>query len=411
MQPTPMICVLVGSWPRISTTFIAQELVGLEREGLSLWVAALKPGDPTRHSLHDELKAPVHYLPKTPFHEPARFLKAWHKMRGLPGYGQAWRLFESERSWGRFPKRLKLFTQATILAAEMPPECRLIYVHFIHKPGTIARYVAAMTGLPLAASAHARDIWTTSEQEKRDKLAAMRWLTTCNGPAVEALRACTEDPDKIKLIYHGLSMRRFPEDPPRRAPRDGSDPADPIRLLSVGRAVEKKGFDVLIDALARLPSDLHWRWDHIGPGKILDELQARAEKLGVSDRIAWHGPQTQATVIDHYRSSDLFVFPAREADDGDKDGLPNVLMEAQSQALPCLSTEFTAIPELIRNGETGVLVPPGQSEPLAVAMEEMVRSPELRQRLGMAGYRRVRSAFQAEEGIHQIAELLRRELA
>ncbi|MFC7537299.1 glycosyltransferase family 4 protein [Sphingomonas sp. GCM10030256] len=402
--------MLVGSWPRTSTTFIAQELVGLEREGLRLWVASLKHGEPTRHALHDELTAEVHYLPFLPVNDPARFLRALRKMRGTPGYKRARDLFRAEAPWGRYGRRLRLFAQAVVLAAEMPPECRLIYVHFIHKPGTVARYVAAMTGLPLAASAHARDIWTTPDLEKRDKLASMRWVTTCNGPAVDDLQRHTDDPDKIKLIYHGLSLRRFPEDAPARPPRDGSDPADPIRLLSVGRAVEKKGFDVLIDVLARLPSDLHWRFDHIGGGKLLPELKARAEKLGLNDRLRWHGPQTQATVIEYYRSSDLFVFPAREADDGDKDGLPNVLMEAQSQALPCLSTQFTAIPELIRSGETGMLVQPGDRDGLLTALQELIRSPQLRSRLGTAGFERVRSAFQAEEGIHQIADLLRAEL-
>jgi glycosyltransferase involved in cell wall biosynthesis len=178
-------------------------------------------------------------------------------------------------------------------------------------------------------------------------------------------------------------------------------------LLSVGRAVEKKGFDVLLDALSKLPSDLSWRWTHVGGGKILEQLQSQAASLGLFDRISWLGAQDQRQIIDLYRGSDLFVLPCREAADGDRDGLPNVLMEAQSQALACLSTDFSEIPELIIDGETGALVPPAAAAALTAALERLIRSPQERERLGLAGYERVRSKFEADGGIREIARLLR----
>ena len=407
MPATSTVCVIVGSWPRVSTTFIAQELVGLESEGLRLRMVALRDRGDIRHALHDQIAAPVHYLPRRPLHQPLRMWRAWSKVRRLPGYARTRAVFRQELKRGALPRRVRLFMSAVILAAELPPEVRMIYVHFIAKPGTVARYVALMTGLPLAGSAHARDIWTTPEQEKREKLAAMRWITTCNGPAAADLRACTEVPEKVHLIYHGLSLKRFPELPPARSSRDGRNAGDPVRLLSVGRAVEKKGFDILLEALAQLDPDLHWHWDHIGAGELLDELKAQAAKLGLNNRITWHGAQNQSVVINQYRDCDLFVFPAKEASDGDRDGLPNVLMEAQSQALACLSTRFTAIPELIEHGETGVLVPPGDVGALASAIEMLARSPGRRHEIGMAGYSRVRRDFQAEDGIRQIAAMLR----
>ena len=227
------------------------------------------------------------------------------------------------------------------------------------------------------------------------------------GVSADRLRELADDPDKVHLIYHGLSFDRFPTEPPKRSDLDGSDPANPVRLLSVGRAVEKKGFDVLLDALAALPADLHWRWTQVGEGKIIDDLRRRAEDLGLSGRIEWLGARDQQAVIDLYRACDLFVLPCREASDGDRDGLPNVLMEAQSQALACLSTNFSEIPELIVDGETGILVPPGEASPLTDALERLMRSPEERERLGMAGYRRVRSSFESDSGIREIAGLLR----
>ncbi|HVM22355.1 MAG TPA: glycosyltransferase family 4 protein [Sphingomicrobium sp.] len=404
-SPDPVVCVVVKAWPLVTTTFIAQELVGLEREGLKLWVAATVHGDKVRHKLHDQLRAPVQFLAAA--NSLPRLLKAWRKLRRTPGYAHAKALLRHDRSHGASPMRLVAFAGATVLAGEMPRETGIIYAHFLNSGMNVARYAAAITGLPVAVSAHARDIWVSAEWNKRAKLEQAAWCTTCTQDGYEHLRALADDPAKVHLIRHGLSFDRFPADAPAREARDGSDPQQPVRLLSVGRAVEKKGFDVLLDALGELPRDLHWRWMHVGSGPIIEALKERARSAGIADRLEWRGVQSQAEVINLYRSSDLFVLPSREGADGDRDGLPNVLMEAQSQGLACLSTRFSAIPELIVDGETGLLVPPGETAPLGDALARLIADPRLREQLGMAGYRRVRSDFVAEVGIRQIAELLR----
>lgn len=407
LPPRERICVVVHAWPRLSMTFVAQELVGLEREGLDLWIGTWGTPDKIRHPIHDQLKATVHRLPKgRPGAE--RFVRAWRKVRRSEGYAEARRLFWNDFRKSPTKRRLRAFGRGIILAAEMPDDIRAIYVHFIGSAATVARYAAMITGLPLAASAHARDIWTSSEADIRDKLAAMKWCATCTTIGADHLRALADSDDKIHLIHHGLSFNRFPVDMPVRQRTTGSMLSDPVQLLSVGRAVEKKGFDVLLDALAALPADLHWHWTHVGDGKIIDRLRDRARQLGLSDHIDWLGARDQRAVIELYRSSDLFVLPCREASDGDRDGLPNVLMEAQSQGLACLSTSFSEIPELIVDGETGVLVPPANVESLASELERLMRNPDERERLGRAGYERVRSRFEAESGIARIASLLRR---
>jgi glycosyltransferase involved in cell wall biosynthesis len=404
-KPAPIVAVVVKAWPLVSTTFIAQELVGLEREGLALWVVSTLHGDKVRHKLHDQLRAPITYLAGAG--SLPRLARAWRKLHRTPGYAKAKELLRYDRGHGASPMRLVAFAGAVIAAAEMPPETRIIYAHFLNSGMNVARYMAAMAELPVAVSAHARDIWVSPEWNKRAKLAQAEWCTTCTVDGFEHLQALADDPAKLHLIYHGLSFERFPSDAPKRPQRDGSDPADPVRLLSVGRAVEKKGFGVLLDALAGLPKALNWRWTHVGGGPILDALKDCARARGILDRIDWLGVQTQAEVIALYRSSDLFVLPSREGADGDRDGLPNVLMEAQSQALCCLSTRFSAIPELIVDGETGMLVPPGQTAPLQQGLEQLIGDAPLRDRLGMAGFKRVRAHFEAEAGIHQLAQLLR----
>jgi len=402
------VCVISAGWPQLSTTFVAQELVGLESEGLQLWLVTYGRGSPIKQEIHRQLRAPIHRLPRRPFTSP-RLLKAWLKIRKRPGYSRALNLLKSGLFDNRRKKSRNAFAHAIILAAEMPDDVGIIYSHFISAPTTLALFSAMILDLPLAVSAHARDIWLSTKDELRAKLALARWCATCTEPGMQYLRSLSDPADKVHLVHHGLSFSRFPEPPDRPAARDGSDPNEPVQLLSVGRAVEKKGFDVLLDALAELPADLHWHWSHIGSGMLLEELKNRAAELGISGRITWCGAQDQGFVVSRYRDCDLFVLPSREGEDGDRDGLPNVLMEAQSQALACLSTSFSAIPELIIENETGILVEPGNRKALAAALTRLIGSPRERQRLGRAGAIRVRKHFDSGRGIRTIAELLRKE--
>jgi glycosyltransferase involved in cell wall biosynthesis len=184
--------------------------------------------------------------------------------------------------------------------------------------------------------------------------------------------------------------------------RDGSDPADPMRILTVGRLVDKKGHHGLIEALGRLPKDLAFTLDIAGGGPLKTELAALAKSLGIADRVRFLGSMAQAEILTLYREADLFALNCRISDDGDRDGLPNVLMEAQSQGLFCLSTRVSAVPELIVDGETGLLVEPDDREALAATVERAIRDPALRARLGAAGRAHVRATFEAEAGIEAV---------
>lgn len=404
VTPEPVAFVLKG-YPRLSETFIAQEIAALEERGLDILIVSLRhPTDRKRHSLHERIRAPILYLPEYLYQEPIRVIRAWWRTRHLPGYRTARQLWWRDLKRDLTPNRIRRFGQALVLAAELPQRYRRLHAHFIHTPGSVTRYTAHLLGLPWSASAHARDIWITPEWEKREKLADCQWVVTCTGHNVTHLTALG-DSRKVALVYHGVDFARFPDPPRWRPARDGRDPTDPVQLLTVGRAVEKKGFDVLLDALAQLPRDLHWRLTHLGGGPLLPRLRAQAERLGLAERIEWRGAQAQDAVIAAYRAADAFVLACRRDRDGDMDGLPNVLLEAQSQGLPCAASAISAIPELIRDGETGLLMPAEDPEALAVALSRLILDPSLRQRLGNAGAARVRQSFEMSAGI---AELSRR---
>jgi glycosyltransferase involved in cell wall biosynthesis len=153
-----------------------------------------------------------------------------------------------------------------------------------------------------------------------------------------------------------------------------------------------------------LPPDLCWHLTHIGGGVLAATLKAQAEALGLQERISWRGPQAQERLIEAYRQADLFVLASRIADDGDRDGLPNVLMEAQSQRLCCLSTKVSAIPELIDDDRTGVLVEPGDREALSAALSRLIADPVERRQLAAAGRDRLRRQFSMEAGLKLLLE-------
>ena len=173
-------------------------------------------------------------------------------------------------------------------------------------------------------------------------------------------------------------------------------------ILSIGRAVEKKGLDDLLAALALLPADLGWRLVHIGGGPLLPSLKARAQALGLAARIDWRGVQSQAEVLMALRAADLFALASRVARDGDRDGLPNVLMEAASQRLATLATRAGAIEELVEDGRTGLLAPAGDPPAFAAALRRLITDPALRTRLGTAAQTRVAADFDAAPGIRSL---------
>lgn len=403
---TGKFAVVVKGWPRLSETFIAQELVALEAAGHRFDIWSLRhPTDTKTHPLHDRLTAPVHYLPEYLHDDPARVWRARAEARDLPGYARAYAVWRKDLARDLDVNRIRRFGQACVLAAELPDGVNGLYAHFLHTPASVARYAAIMRRIPWGFSAHAKDIWTSPDWEIKEKLAddetGARFGATCTAYGASQLRKLAAEPSRIDLIYHGLDLSRFPL-PPDRAPRS---PDAPLRLLSVGRLVEKKGFDRLIAALARLPDRIDWTWTHIGGGPLGDALARQAEEAGIAARITWRGACDQPQVIADMRASDLFVLPSRIASDGDRDGLPNVLMEAASQRLPILSTAVSAIPEFIESGVHGILAN-DSPEALAAAIETLADRPTQALAMAEAALSRLRTEFGMAPGIARLSQRL-----
>ncbi|HET7409891.1 MAG TPA: glycosyltransferase family 4 protein [Paracoccaceae bacterium] len=395
--PAPRLAVVLKGYPRLSETFIAQELLALQSRGHRFDIWSLRaPYDGGRtHPIHGAIRARVRYLPEYLHDDPLRVLRGWRAARLLPGYEAARAAWRRDLARDGTRNRVRRWGQALVLAAELPVEAGLIYAHFLHTPGSVARYAALLRGLPWGVSAHAKDIWTTPEWEKREKLADAAFCVTCTEAGAAHLRGLAPE-GRVGLVYHGLDLARFPP-PPSGRPAGG-----PFTLLSVGRLVAKKGYDDLLAALARLPEGFDWRLVHVGGGELSERLAAEAARLGLSDRIEWRGKRAQDDVIAAMRVADLFVLPSKIAPDGDRDGLPNVLMEAAAQGLPILSTAISAIPEFVTDGVHGRLVPSGDPVALAEAIVALAGDPAGRRRFAEAAYARLTSEFGMTAGIDRL---------
>ena len=233
----------------------------------------------------------------------------------------------------------------------------------------------------------------------REKLENCKWLVTCTRGNERYLKGLAENPLKIHLVYHGLDLKKF-KIVNRKIERSSC-----VRLLSVGRAVEKKGYKDLLAALALLPDNLDWTFTHIGGGPELKQLKRMTKSWDVPGRIRWIGPCSQEEVIEAYRDADIFVLASKIAKNGDRDGLPNVLIEAQSQGLPCVSTRVSGIPEFIEDEVSGLLAEPGDIKGLSARLQRLIMSAELRTSLGTTGQNLVRANFDFHNCVENITIL------
>ncbi len=234
MSASKIITVVLKGYPRLSETFIAQELLALQKRGFKLHFISLRhPTDTKTHPIHDEITAPVMYLPEYLHDEPGRVFKSWIAARKLPGYKRAFQVWQKDLKRDQSRNRVRRFGQAMTLAAELPVGTAEIYAHFLHTPASVARYAAMMHEIPWSCSAHAKDIYTSPDWEISEKLVDVNWLKTCTAFNVAHLKNLAAEPEKVSLLYHGLDLERFLPFVGRAHLRNGQDVANPVKILEM----------------------------------------------------------------------------------------------------------------------------------------------------------------------------------
>ncbi len=398
---TGHIGFILKGYPRLSETFIAQEIASLEARGFQISIYSLRaPTDIQTHPVHDAIKAPVSYLPEYLHDEPARVIKAWRKVRILPGYLAARACFARDGARDVTRNRARRFGQAMVLAAEVPPEVTHFHAHFLHTPASVARYAALITGREWSFSAHAKDIWTIPNWEIEEKLPEALFGATCTRAGADHLNGLgTPKAGPVDLMYHGIDLARFNPSTELEV-GDGA-----LRIISVGRGVPKKGYEHLLEAFAALPPELNWSFEHIGGGPLLDGLKEQSNTLGLASRTTWRGSQPQGEVIDLLGRGDIFVLASTNQPDGDRDGIPNVLAEAMAMGCAVVATDAGAISELITHEQTGLLVPSSDPAEMANAITRLAQDKPLRQHLAHNGQRSVRAGFDSRNWADRLAAL------
>jgi colanic acid/amylovoran biosynthesis glycosyltransferase len=396
----PTVAYLLKMYPRLSETFVLSELLELERQGLRLHVFSLKrPDDGVFHADVARLRARVTYLPESPRLDPRAFAAAHRQL--CAGDPRRYAAALAAALTRRRGTAVKHFLQAGIIARALP---RLgiahVHAHFASGPAAVALHLHRLTGISYSLTAHAKDIYIDGIDEAAlaAKLRSARFAVTVSDYNRRHLSQL-ESEQRLVRIYNGLDLERFSP--------NGAQPDDPPLVLGVGRLIEKKGFADLVHACALLRDGGHrFRCAIVGKGQLGSELRALVRRHGLAGVVELPGPLPQERVLALYRRASVVVAPCVVGSDGNRDGLPTVLIEAMAAGVPVVATDVTGIPELVQDGRTGMLVPQHDPQAIANAIESIVADRYAAAALARAARERVEREFDRRRNVAQLRSLL-----
>ena len=356
------IAYVVKRYPRFSETFIVNEILAHERAGVGVDIFSLKTSTDTHfQDILSKVKAPVTYLPD-PIGKAVQFWDAFKEASEiLPHFWQRIQCVSHED--------YREVHQAIALARMLVEGGHThVHAHFASAATTVARLAALLAGIPYSLTAHAKDIFheSVNKQFLKAKLIDAAAVVAVSNFNTEYLLGLSENRASVKRVYNGLPLGQFPF---RLKPSAQTNP----RVLAVGRFVEKKGFKYLVDAISLLRDQgLEVHCELLGFGELESELRAQVRALGLEMLVQFTGPQPQEKVKEALYRADAFIAPCVVGEDGNRDGLPTVLLEAMALGTPCVSTAVTGIPEVLHHEETGLLVEEHSAKSVAAAIERIV---------------------------------------
>jgi colanic acid/amylovoran biosynthesis glycosyltransferase len=384
---------VVKRYPRYSETFIVNEILQHEEAGLPIEIFALRPVLETHfQDVLAAVRAPVTYIPD----KVSKAASLWALMnaarRGLPDF------------WSALDELGDMEAEDLIQAIDLALRARErgvthFHAHFGTVSATVARLAARLARIPYTLTLHAKDIYHVSVDLTlmRKKLGDAACVITVSDYNQRYLAATYDSAAaKVVRLYNGLNLARFAFTIPIRTSRE---------ILAVGRLVEKKGFDVLIDACAILRDrGVAFQCRLVGEGTERANLRARIAHLNLGAMVRLAGPQPHAELIGTFREAAVVAAPCVIGTDGDRDGLPTVLLEAMALGVPCVSTTVTGIPELVRDGVTGLCVPPRDPQALAAALERLLDDADLRVDLATRARRSIEQDFDIRRNAAHLRE-------
>jgi glycosyltransferase involved in cell wall biosynthesis len=409
------VAYIVRSYPRLSQTFILDEICMLERMGLHLRIFAVtNPREPIVQFEVREVQAPTVYLDHAARGSKPRILteQLVAAMQSPLRYARALYFAATHKDGDRgyvASSRYKCLLYAAYLARLLKREERRtgvgtdhLHAHFAHDPTLVALLAHILTGISYSFTAHARDLYQVPKPVLIQRAERASAIVTCCRANVDYLNQTLPAGlrDKVKLIYHGKDLPAVPvrtrSDPPKEVPV----------ILSVGRLVEKKGFGDLVRACHRLKQQGQ-RFTCIvyGEGPERAGLVELVDRLGMSEEISLPGALSRREIVAAYQQADVFALTPFVTDNGDRDGIPNVLIEAMACGLPVVTTTVGGIPELVKHDVNGLLTAPHCVTEVAAHLESLLNDDERHSRLSLAARSTVEQYFDACAAGGQLAEL------
>lgn len=391
-----MVGYVVKRYPRYSETFIVTEILAHERAGLPLEVFSLRPCNDTHfQDIIAAVRSPVTQLPA----ERIRADDLWKTMRATAAViPQLWSLLPSAGT-----ENVHDLYQALLLAGEVVrKDIRHLHAHFASSATSVARLAARFAGITYSFTAHAKDIFHESVEpdDLRRKLgdaAAVVTVSDYNRAYLQQEFGSCAAP--TRRIYNGLGLAQFPYVEPQERPP---------RIVAVGRLVEKKGFDVLLDACALLAGHgVVFECEIVGSGELTQHLEARIDALRIRDRVWLAGPQPQREVIRRVQQAAVLAAPCVVGPDSNRDGMPTVVLEAMALGTPCVATDVTGLPELVRHDRTGLAVPQHDAAALAAALQALLSDSVLRVRLAREARALIEGCFDTDGNAALLREVFR----
>ncbi len=376
------VAYVVKRYPRFSETFIVNEILAHEAAGWEIEIfSLLAPEDTHFQDTLARVRAPVHYL-------HADSLKAVDFWESLAEASELipdlWEKLERARD-----QEARDVCQAAMLAQAVRERAiQHIHCHFGTSATSVGRLASQFAEVPYTFTAHAKDIFHEDVEKEKlmRKIADSSAVITVSNFNLQYMRdEYLADPSKLFCIHNGLDLDRFPYESPLHRPP---------KIAAVGRLIEKKGFATLIEASSLLRErGTRFHCVIIGTGELAETLQALIARFRLNSIVELKGPQPQFEVIRQVQDAAVLAAPCVIGSDGNRDGLPTVLLEAMALGTPCISTDVTGIPEVIIQERTGLLTPQGDAPALADALDRMLKDADLRVRLADEARRLVETEF------------------
>lgn len=389
-----MLAYLFERFPKFSQTFCYREIAELFRQGVRPAIFSLRAPDRGPEMNWDPaIVSAVHQLP-----EGDAFARlADEASASLPQTAR-----KTLHEWRGKDDSLRLH-QATYIGVRLQKlGVHHLHVHFAGMAARTAFWIRRFFGIEYSLTVHANDIFVPNKFEigLPQIFSMASAIVVVSDFAANQLRDRFSDTaSRFHRIYNGIDCDRFRP----------AQPSQPPLILSIGRLISKKGFDVLIDACASLQNGgQEFRCEIIGEGPLSAELQARIDRHGLGKQVLLVGPKSQAEIAARLSRATLLVLPCRVDADGAMDNLPTVVMEAMASALPVVSTDVGGVAEMVRNGESGLLV--SQNDPLATAeaIARLIGDVELARSFGREGRKRAEELFSIEKNVRVLREILLR---